>query len=157
VHPDDIGKILVAISKVLSENKRFVDAIGSQRPQPTDCFDRIQNDDHFICSGEVNYAVRTLEIGRIWRRKIISSGERRDPVKRSSICVASGAIIAQEIDPQRIDAVASAILHEKRRFHWRHVADQGLRRIANHQKRNIVLIDEIAVVVARFERIGRTC
>jgi hypothetical protein len=127
VQPDDIGKILVAISKVLSENKRFVDAIRSQRAQPTDCFDWVQNDDHSICIGEVDYAVRTLEIGRIWRRKIISSGEWRDPVKRSSIRVASGAIITQEIDPQRIDAVASAILHEKRGLHWRQVADQGLR------------------------------
>src|SRR5215471_9911831 len=77
---------------------------------------------------------------------IPSEAERRDPVKGTSICVASGATITQEIDPQRIDPVAPTILHEKRGFHCRQVADQGLRGIADHQKRNIVLIDEIAVV-----------
>ena len=116
MYPDDVREITAAVSKILAKSEGFVEAIRAQRAQPTDCFDRVQDYDHSLRSGEVDDAVGTVEIEWIWRRKIVNLGERRDPINCGAVRIASGAIITQEIDPQRINAVAPAIVYEKRSF-----------------------------------------
>src|ERR1700730_14310690 len=63
---------------------------------------------------------------------------------------------AKQIDPKRVDAIASTISHKCRRFLLRKIGDQVLRRVSDHQEWSIVLVDEIAVVGACPERIDRT-
>ena len=60
---------------------------------------------------------------------------------------------AKQIDPKRVDAIASTIGHKCWCFFLRQIGDQVLRRVPDHQERSIVLVDEIAVVAACLERI----
>jgi hypothetical protein len=60
---------------------------------------------------------------------------------------------AKQIDPKRVDAIASTIGHKCCCFFLRQIGDQVLRRVPDHQEWSVVLVNEIAVVAACLESI----
>ena len=66
MHPDDIGKVLVAISQILSVLKCFGRTILSENIQPTEGLDGIQDYNHAVVRGDAEHIIGTLKIHRIW-------------------------------------------------------------------------------------------
>ena len=104
--------------------------------------------------------VDTSKIGFVGFRQIVGTGagnvgtERLDIVNRAGIGATACVSRAEEINPHRIEAERSAVGEKGGRFSFGEVDDECLRRIADHQKRNIVLVDKVAVVSAFFDGIG---
>ena len=65
--------------------------------------------------------------------------------------IAAIRIVAEKIDPQRVDAIALSVGHVRCGLGLRQICNQGLRRVSGHQKRHIILIDEVAAC-ARLQR-----
>src|ERR1700674_839801 len=151
MHPDDVGKVLVAISEILSVLKCFGRAILPEDIQPTDGLDGIEEYNHAVVRREAEHIVDTLKVLRIWCCNVARNKEQHNSIK--SLCLLANA---KQIDPKRVDAIASTISHKCRRFLLRQIGDQVLRRVSDHQEWSIVLVDEIAVVGACPERIDRT-
>ena len=152
VHPDDIGEILIAPSQVLSVCERPFNAVGSQHTQPTAGLDGIQKDNNAILGRNVNHSVRALEIVGVRCREITATGKGGDAIKSRGFFIAPIGVITEKIDPECVDAVTPSVDHICCGFPWRQIGDQGLRSVADYQKRHIILIDEVAVVGTRFER-----
>src|SRR5258706_4506806 len=151
MHPDDVRKVLVAISEILSVLKCFGLAIFPEDIQPTDGLDGIQQYNHAVVRRDAEHIVDTLKVRRIWCCNVARNKERHNSIK--SLCLLANA---KQIDPKRVDAIASTIGHKCRRFFLRQIGDQLLRRVSDHQEWSIVLVDEIAVVGACLERIDGT-
>src|SRR6266478_3060761 len=154
MHPDDIGKVLVAISQILSVLKCFGRIIFPKNIQPTDGLHGIQEYDHAVVRRDAEHIIDTLKIRRIWCSNVARNQKRYNSIK--SLCLHIATRIsknAKQIDPKRVDAIASTIGHKCRRFFLRQIGDKALRRVSDHQEWSIVLVDEIAVVAAYLERI----
>src|SRR6267378_918796 len=157
MHPDDVGKVLVAISQILSVLKCFGRTIFSENIQPTDGLDGIQEYNHAVVRRDAEHIIDTLKIRRIWCCKVARNQKRNNSIK--SLCLPIATRLSKntkQTDPKRVDAIASTICHKCCRFFRRQIGDQVLRRVSDHQEWSIVLIDEIAVVAACLERIDGT-
>src|SRR5712671_59493 len=157
MHPDDIGKVLVAISQILSVLKCFGRTIFSENIQPTDGLDGIQEYNHAVVRRDAEHIIDTLKIRRIWCCNVARNQKRNNSIK--SLCLPIATRLSKntkQIDPKRVDAIASTICHKCCSFLLRQIGDQVLRRVSDHQEWSIVLVDEIAVVGACLERIDGT-
>ena len=157
MHPDDVGKVLVAISEILSVLKCFGLTIFPEDIQPTDGLDGIQEYNHAVVRRDAEHIVDTLESTQDLVLQCRPEQETAQFHQKSLPPYCSWVSRnAKQIDPKRVDAIASTIGHKCRRFFLRQIGDQLLRRVTDHQEWSIVLVDEIAVVGACLERIDGT-
>src|ERR1700704_1211223 len=157
MYPDDIGKVLVVISQILSVLKCFGRAIFSENIQPTDGLDGIQEYNHAVVRRDAEHVIDTLKIRWIWCCKVARNQKRNNSIK--SLCLPIATRLSKntkQIDPKRVDDIASTICHKCCTFLLRQIGDQVLRRVSDHQESSVVLVDEIAVVGCCPERIDRT-
>src|ERR1700736_5294228 len=117
MHPDDVGKVLVAISKILSVLKCFGRAIFPEDIQPTDGLDGIEEYNHAVVRREAENIGDTRKERGIWGCNVARNKERHNSIK--SLCLPIATRIsknAKQVDPKRVDAIASTIGHKCRRF-----------------------------------------
>ena len=65
------------------------------------------------------------------------------------------SVAAEQVDPDRVEAVRLTTGEEQLRVFLSKVHHQGLRRFAGNQERDAVLIDEVAPAIGRFQRESR--
>src|SRR6476619_632704 len=154
MHPDDVGKVDVAFSQILSVLKCFGLAILAEDIQPTDGLDGIQEYNHAVVRRDAEHFIDTLKIRRIWCCNVARNQKRYNSIESLRLSIATRmSKNANQVDPKRVDAIASTIGHKCCCFFQRQIGDQVLRRVPDHQEWSIGLIDEIAVVAACLERI----
>jgi len=66
----------------------------------------------------------------------------------------SGVAIAEKLNPERVEAIVSAIGEESVRIRVVQVGKYRVRRITDDQKRNIIAVHHKSAICAWFKRIG---
>jgi hypothetical protein len=154
--PDDVGITVEPLAEEASVGARLVDAVCLEHGKPAAGFDRIEQNDHAAFGRDVDHVGGAVEVVRVRGRKIPRRGERRNAVEGRAVGVAGRVGVAQEVHPQRVDAVLRAVGDEIRGIVLAQIADHGLRRVADHQEGHVVLVDEITIVGAGLERKRRS-
>jgi len=145
MQPDDIGKCPVAATNITAILKGFVASCRAQNRQPTARLDRIQENNHCVIVGEPDKLVHPLEVGWIWLRRIARLEKRWDVIERACGFAAAIGKIAQQVDPQRVYAVAATIFQVAHDFPGGKVGHHGLGRVTDHEEWAIFPIHEIAI------------
>jgi len=159
-HPNDVGEVLVTVAEKLAVSAAFVGAVIEHHAQKTAGFGRIEEDLNAVLGGEVEHVIDTGEIGFIGFGEIVGTsagdicGERFDIVDGARIGAAAGVSRAEEVDPHCVESQSRAVSEESCSFGYGEVDDECLGRIADYEKWDIALIDEVAVVGAFFDGIG---
>ena len=127
MHPDNIGVAPVTVAEIPTVVPGPGDAVGAQDFEPADRLDGVEQNEHVLLDRQIEDGVHLLEVDRVGCRQISRRPERCDAFARTAIGVAGSTVVAQEVYPEGIDAVARSILHVERGFGQGEVADQGLR------------------------------
>jgi hypothetical protein len=76
-------------------------------------------------------------------------------IGRAFCAGSSGVAIAQKLDPECVEAIASTIGEVSGRIRIVQVGKYRVRRITDYQKWNIIAVHDVAAMGARFQWIGR--
>ena len=137
-----------------------------QRWQPSDGLDGVKKDEQMVIGRKLKNViepneVRFIRLAQIVMRVIGAScyigREGLDPIGSYGILV--GRVIVagtSHVDPtQGIESVRFAIGEVILRILLGQPSHQSLRRIADHEKRSPILINQVAVVLTELQRINR--
>src|SRR5262249_61729173 len=116
------------------------------------CLHRVEEDYDAGLRRELDDVVDSGEIREIRCGKIGGLRERRNSVVGLPVASTTRIALAEQVDPERVEAGCSAIRDERRRLAKTDVADHCLRRVADDQERRVPLIDEVPLVRGDLER-----
>src|SRR5215475_13399793 len=101
----------------------------------------------------------------VWRGQIIKASERRcewvitiyvSPVIGSAlVAVAEGVTVTEQFYPERVESSVPSISQIRRSICVIQFCQNGVRRITDDQKRNIIAVHNVAAVGAWVQRISR--
>ena len=164
-HPDDVGKILVALAQIPAVRAAILGAVVEHGRTPAAGLDRVEKHhdpvlvrqvDHLVATGEVGF----VGLGQVVVRQVIGPAgkitrERQDSIVRAAVRVAAGVARADHVDPGRVERVGLAISKVHVRIVRREIDHERLRCVAGNQERQIVEADQIATGWASLHETDR--
>ena len=152
-HPDDVRELRVALPEVAAVGVGLRGAVGLKCLEPAAGLDRIEEHHHPVLAREPNHGVDPCEVARVRRREIVRLQERLDVVVRASVGSSGRVLVAEEVDPERVEAERLPVGDVGLRVLQREVHDHRLRRITDDQERPPALVDQVAPCRSNLERV----
>ncbi len=131
-----------------------VDAVPEQRRQPPAGLDRIQEHRQVVRGGKPDHGVDARKVRLVRRREVTGRGERGDAVVRGAVLPPARVVVAEQVDPHRVEPGRLAIREEGVGLFLGQVGDQALWAVADDQERLPARVDEVAPVRTHRERVG---
>ena len=161
MHPEDVVVAGIALTEEAAVVEGRRDTVIAQDVEPAPGFGGVEDYEKAVLGGELEDAVDAREIVLVRCGKVVigrravgeQSRERGNTVEGHAIVAAAGIRGTEEIDPDRVEAVCATIAQKELRFGFAQIADHRLRRVASDEKRDAVLVDEVAAGGTDFHRI----
>src|SRR5262249_28084501 len=112
-HPHNVWELLVSPTEELPVCSVLRDTVLAQRRQPATRLDRVEEHYDPGLRRELDDIVDSGEIGGIRCGKIGGLRERRDSVVRLPVASTTRIALAEQVDPERVEAGRSAIRDER--------------------------------------------
>jgi hypothetical protein len=154
VLPHDVGETLVSSAEIGAVIVVLCRTVSIQDAQPTAGLDGIEYDREVVGGGETHHGVKALEVSLIGGRQVAGSGEGHDAIVGAAIGPSPGICPDQHVDQHGVEPVSLSIGEVAGGLVQGEVDHHRLRRISDHQERDVVLIDQIATVGARLDGKG---
>lgn len=128
--PDGVGKSLVATAGIKAASFCFLLSVGALRVEPAGGFAGFSMTSSPRPAASRKHRTDASEIGLVGRGEITKGQERGGAVKRAAVGVAAGSVVAPNIHPQDIKAVALAVGEIPVGIRQIELPDRSLRRVA---------------------------
>ena len=154
-HPQDVVEASIPVAEIATVGIRAVHAVGFQDAEEAPRLGRIEDHQETVPACEADHVVHAREVGLVRGRQVEVIREGHDPVVGAAVRAPTGVSPAEQIDPDRVEAVLRAIGEEGVGLRFRQIDHQRLWRVARDQERSLALVDQIAAGRAHLDRVLR--